>query len=227
MFKLRKSTFETNSSSAHTLVITNINENSDDAKKILEDINANGSFKIKSLDEDFRIPINTDIYFSTSFEIITNWYEKLIYIINSIRQDYNDFDILLEVIKKRYPHCKGFCVDLSNFDEHESLFDNKVFSYGVLDNMFSGIDHQSVDLIDHGFNAFMKIKDINDKSKANYFDKIIFDKNFIIVTDDDGDDTLETLLYGGFFKAEKIKYILTDIFSEKAKFVSCDDYYNS
>lgn len=107
--QIRQNTFETNSSSMHSLVITN-----DDSQYTAEEIQNEFYCNDKGL-ISYR---GKDIYFGRSpFQILTTFSQKLWYAIAALVEEYNDvtYKEIVNIIKKYIPTFKDF----DNRDDYE------------------------------------------------------------------------------------------------------------
>lgn len=217
LVKLRKSTFETNSSSAHTIILTNDNTIvSDDefAEELGKEIEK--PFTVKDLESDFKIPL-ANINFEQDFQLLTSWYLKLIYVIDSIRFNDKELRSLISVFTTRYPHFAGFETIISE-DVRNDLMNSKVSNYKTdVFDIIGQIDHQSSDNLEKGYTAYKKLPEFKNATFEQYLDTVIFNKEFIIIVDSDSDEMTQTLFQSGFFKAENIKYILSNKFYERKR----------
>lgn len=119
---IRQGTFETNSSSSHSLVITKSKQVEKYPKVWLH----GGYLRLYTDDLEFE---------RTPNKPLTTFKEKLGYLIASYRNDENKIDEIVEVVKKLIPECHGieFPEDVFGFEEESGNY------YGYIDHQSSGI----------------------------------------------------------------------------------------
>ena len=126
MIKIRRSTFETNSSSMHSLVITK-NKNVTTLEKLEEDIYIPNDGKLRIYDSD-------ELYYDRApFRMLMTPFDKLKYLIASNENDKKKVKELINTFKKLYPKVKD--ISFPDDDYEPGTFYGKV-------------DHQSRGFID-------------------------------------------------------------------------------
>lgn len=201
--KTRLHTFETNSSSAHTMIIMNQEKITTD-----EEINLYISTihkKLKSKDGSFYFPISVGNGFDSTFEILYKWYEKVNYLVASLQSEYEE-DII-NALKTRIPNLKGFALTVCDKDgfieEHIEKYTDSLCVYDPKyndDDLFGTVDHQSNDMAENILTCLKEQEQYKGKSNVDILAEIIFSNNFIIVTDSDGDPTFDRLFVNNFFQ---------------------------
>lgn len=189
--KIRKSTFETNSSSMHTIVLTK--NTTHITKEDFEEL----------LDKDgfFHVENSYDRSFGREFRILDTLEEKLYYLLAFY--GVTSLNKLVNAIKQFSSAFKGFKV----YTTDESLFDNindnssatpylRLDYYDIQRDITGDIDHQSNSMIDNAIEAIRDSDDINipDRSDEGIICEILFNTKFSIVIDSDESETFSTLL---------------------------------
>lgn len=180
--KIRKGTFETNSSSAHTLVIKNsIPENTlmtpDEVSKELSERYRLPVYPEKrkrdyQLGDKFYLEVQSGYEggeFGREFLVLSEWYRKLDYYLaeNAKSKDLDKkLDELVKIVKKYLPDCVGLIVD--DVSRDSGMFLSTGASY------FGNVDHQSVGTL----TSFMRITGID-------VEELIFNKRYVIIVDSD------------------------------------------
>ena len=216
-FVIRRSAFETNSSSAHTVVLTSQNEwvSQEDIRQDIDDLLIKRNDLKKRFDLAFRredgsiylplgyyisvdengIPSMAPCTFGHEFSVLTNWYEKLGYIVASFKYDLEKVIAIKDVVHDYYPEITGFAFVTS--EQVNALSPNaKVFTelsdYEVYSS-FGEVDHQSNDNIEQAINAIRDFDKYKDKSFEDIIREMIFCNKFAIITDSDSCDTFEDI----------------------------------
>ena len=204
MVNIRMSTFETNSSSAHTFVLRGVADYTTD-KEIEEYINS-----VEECPSGY-IPtasFNGDMEYGRGFEILNEWYNKMSYLLASFNSNTRMFDKIVDVVIERTGR-KG--VAYSKYDEQQyeenkefPLYDN---DWEDLEHMGS-VDHQSYDCADNCITALRTMEKYKNMSTEEIIFEIIFCNSFVIIIDSDESYTFSTLYETNFFKDAGFKYIL-------------------
>lgn len=180
--KIRKGTFETNSSSAHTLVIKNsIPENTlmtpDEVNKELSiwyrlPVDSEKRKREYQPGDKFYLEVQSGYEggeFGREFRVLSEWYRKLDYYLaeNANSKDLDKkLDELVKIVGKYLPDCVGLVVDDASRDS--GMFLSTSASY------FGNVDHQSVGTL----TSFMRITGID-------VEELIFNKRYVIIVDSD------------------------------------------
>lgn len=198
MINIRNNTFETNSSSAHSMVLTGNNHKH---KLSLLDLDYNKA------SDTYYFAINKDDY-GRGFEILKSVPDKLGYICAScstLIQDpkkYNDCYEQLEII---YNICKKNLTDptvkfkfkinaqlwsYSSFDEAVATDTDGPSAIDCMginsSNCLTSIDHQSMDMIANMLQCVREtIPEMKDSSNEEIFEEFIFNDKYVIIVDDD------------------------------------------
>lgn len=221
--KIRLNTFETNSSSAHTFVIRDNEAWTTDAEieEFITSVKINSEAEIP----DGYIPnisFVSDDDFGRGYRVLSEWYEKMSYLIAAYKYQETEFNTILEVLNERIPGTKGIIVKESDYyfsDEDEEevsstpLYDNEYEDFDCL----GSIDHQSYDVADHALAAIRKNEFYKDKSLKEIFHHIIFCNKFVIITDSDETDTFMNLYEQGFFEDTDFRFVLYDNYNYNAE----------
>lgn len=223
--KVRLNTFETNSSSAHTMVIL-------DEPDIVGDDEINeiiNSCCKKNKDGTFYFPIESSNCYGTGFEILENWEEKLEYLVASLKSDYEE-DIV-KALQTRIPRCTGLCFQVYNREEFLEDHFEKHGNITVYDSqwndseLYGTIDHQSTDMGENIVTYLVKQPEYKNKEISDVIADIIFSNKFVIITDSDCNSTFDTLMKMNFFKdsLKKGKIYRENYHYNKGKlFTSCE-----
>ena len=127
MIKIRRGTFETNSSSMHSLVITK-NKNVTTLEKLEEDIYIPNNGKLSIYDSD-------ELYYDRApFRMLMTPFDKLKYLVASNENDKKKVKKLIDTFKKLYPKVKD--ISFPDDDYESGTFYGKVDhqSRGFIDN---------------------------------------------------------------------------------------------
>ena len=215
-YTIRKGTFETNSSSAHTFVFVN-DENKEvytdkiDEKE-LEDY-ASQNTRV-SADGKKYLKLSTGDNYSSSFEILTKWSEKASYVIASYKNDKECFkNNVIPAILSKFPGFSGIVISFYS-DYLDGLFDKEILKKGLLYNsldnpydspiMFGEVDHQSYDNTSNMVKALSKLDKYKSYSTTELIAEIIWNPKIIIVTDSDSCDTIEDLYQAGVIDSDLV-----------------------
>ena len=134
MLQIRKSIFETNSSSSHAIVV----------KKESSAPEAKVDPKWRLDEEGMLVLYGNDLEFGrTPFELLTDWFGRLRYAIASL----NDIEPFINICKRHVIGFKGF-----QFERQISLWDEEEDS----EPCYGYVDHQSADLLA----KFLNTKDV-------------------------------------------------------------------
>lgn len=228
--KVRLNTFETNSSSAHTMVILDEPNivGDDEINEVIENKCKNNK-DCKNKDGTFYFPIDSDNCYGTGFEILDDWEDKLEYLVASLKSDYEE-DIV-KALQTRIPKCIGLCFQEYNrkefleehFEEHGNIVVyNSQWNDGEL---YGTVDHQSTDMGENIVTYLIKHPEYKNKGISAVIADIIFSNKFVIVTDGDCGSTFDTLMKMNFFKdsLKKGKIYRENYHYNKGKpFTSCE-----
>lgn len=206
--KIRRGTFETNSSSAHTLILKKIET------KLSEDY-------IKDiLDESGNLILDSECNFGRGFNILDTPILKLQYIIAWLGYDYvEEINDLFSAIKTRFPIIKNIYINFdSNPDTSKGDIDEIDYCYS---DLFGSIDHQSLNMIDEYLKAIKKFPEFSNMSNTEILINTIFNEEIGIVIDSDETNTFEECILSGIISSTSIKYILKEEYDlEKQEFYS-------
>lgn len=215
--KIRLNTFETNSSSMHTVIIIK--------KSDYTDINLALNEYIKSIPEDAKtyssdggiyLPVPRDEYgdpynFGRGFGIFTSWKEKFAYVLASLQGDADKINSLVNMLRnKSNINIAGICIILSNYGSDE-LFESErhpsmlvpVHRY-ILWGEYGDIDHQSLDNLS---NCLEAMSNANMSVEEKLYE-IIFSNKIAIVEDSDETDTLTEYIAANILDCSKIEKVL-------------------
>lgn len=205
-----RATYETNSSSAHTMALTNKSDcvTDQDINSYLESVGTDPSkhFRIK-------VPVDDDggeYDFGREFRILDTWYEKFAYCLASYRYSADGIKDVMRAIMRRIPNCDGLIVDVypeGSDDPNAPFADAGLGRYGSCD--LGEVDHQSMDNMDNLETAYRSMIDGNATREAIIYETIFSNKIIIIV---DGDEMMQfaDLARSGFLNDSGIEYVLTD-----------------
>lgn len=157
---IRKSTFETNSSSMHSLAI--LPEEKGKMEKY-EDMYVEDERFVLDDDGYLHIDDTEDLDFGWGFDILTSVYEKMCYAIAST----HDIERITEIIKEKVPQLKGIVLPYVE-DDWCSDENNNYFGY---------IDHDSVGTLSPR---------LTDKEISDF---IFEEKNYAIIDNDNSSHT--------------------------------------
>lgn len=237
---IRKGTFETNSSSAHTVILVNTDEKID-AKKLVEEYLEE---KSKLSDENGRkyFPIPVDITgerysFGQSFAIYTDWEEKLAYLIAASAASKVNKKLILKMIREIVNvDIAGFITYIDEWSA-ENIYKqfnsniNKLYKLPEYSEYeFCGsIDHQSNDTIDACIDAMRKFEKYSNMSEEELYYEIVFSQNIAIVEDSDSSDGLHAVLLSNIISSDTITHVLVNDYGDgyenvKGVFRSTEDY---
>lgn len=235
--KIRLNTFETNSSSAHTMVILDKADiaGDDEINEVVEN-KCKRNRECKNKDGTFYFPIDSGNCYGTGFEILEDWEDKLDYLVASLKSDYEE-DII-KALQTRIPKCIGLCFQV--YDKEEFL-ENHFEEYGNITaynsqwndgELYGTVDHQSTDMGENIVTYLIKQPEYKNKEISDVIADIIFSNKFIIITDSDGDSTFDTLMNMNFFEDSLKKgKIYREIYHynkgnsfTSCEFVSLEDY---
>ena len=125
--KVRLNTFETNSSSAHTMVILDEPNivGDDEINEVIENKCKNNK-DCKNKDETFYFPIDSSNCYGTGFEILENWEDKLNYLVASLKSNYEE-DIISFNCNQLVNHAEstGYCRQWRTYWQQYSNVRNK------------------------------------------------------------------------------------------------------
>ena len=216
--KVRLNTFETNSSSAHTCVLNRTRgpvddtENEDFKIAIFEEIKGTDCFKSE---DDFYIPIDNGVCFSRGFEILTDWRDRMAYIIADT-DDISELKMITEVLKKRIKGCSG--LRLYTYDDYISCMAgtnnnvpllNPFDQYEVITSMLGGVDHQSRGTSRRCLEALAELDEYKEKTKLELIEEFIFGNKVLVIVDSDESSEFTDLVRYGLLD-EDIELILTE-----------------
>ena len=174
--QIRRGTFETNSSSMHSLVI--MKDNCEAVKRNEKEhiyIGKNGKY---------RIHFEEDLEFERApFRLLSKPSEKFCYLIACFRNDEDKREEIIEAFKKVYPEIK------------EVVFPNDYYSENKDEYYYGSIDHQS-DGIGNDF-----LKDYN----ISFYD-FLSNPKYKVVIDGDEYDTWGDFKRSGIIRLEDIDF---------------------
>lgn len=199
MINFRKGTFETNSSSAHSIIISK-NHEFVDPNEVKKELLKGGMLYIEST------------CFDENFELLTNWKEKLAYVAADIKDDENKLYELVKMLESYCPSVKGIC---SDFPYNDSIYDNDNMDIPVYDgsdniigSIFGVVNHQSRHYLTESIDqCLLKQPEYNNDIKSVFKD-IVFSNRFIIVIDSDSCNTILDVLKEGLLDEMKVDKIL-------------------
>lgn len=212
--KIRFNTFETNSSSAHTLILRDNNAWVSDAD--IEEHIAAAKDACKTIPDNY---IPTDSFFGSDdygrgYSMLLEWHEKFSYLVASFKYEREEFNAIIEALKMRIPNTKGIVVldQYTDYEEEEEENTRTPFYSDSYDDFacMGSIDHQSYDTGKEALIAIRKDPMYANMSLAEIFYNMIFCNKFVIITDSDETDTFMNLYEKGFFKSTDFKYVLYD-----------------
>lgn len=229
--QLRDGTFETNSSSEHTVVLRDdcsfVKSNEfvntiKTANDLAEAFLSAGIIKEIKGHIYFPIPSFSDQYFEFGhgFEMLTTWTDKFFYLLASFR-NFEDLSTLVDLLKEKIPQIDGIITQLDEtaFGNDEPRFNDYPYlhTYDCIDYSFGSIDHQSHDNIHNLINALKEDEKYQKMTKKEIFEEIIFCNKFIIVVDSDSSETFYDLLDEQYFVESGFTHVLTNNYEYDSK----------
>lgn len=208
-YVIRSSTFETNSSSAHTFIVVNTKDSV--TQKELDNYAENHT-TVKNGNKYLRVSTDS---FDQEFRVLNSWDDKLRYILAIYQYDIEEvFDTIIPMVLKHFPGYKGIALEYCD-SSIDNLMDASAYEDDTYDPIISlgRVDHQSTDNVDNMISALRKIKKYKSMSLADILEDIIFMNKFNIVVEGDGNLEFETLYSAGFF-IDKVKYILKSTYKD-------------
>lgn len=229
-YTIRSSTFETNSSSAHTFIKIKKDTYTKDLE-LQEYLEEDGSVYIAKNGKKYLF-ISSD-EFGREFRFLNTWLEKARYIIASCKDDQEKINnVVIPAILSRFKGFDGVCFNFfeeSLLDCYEYEFDsdirigrdvyindywNTVFDYG-------SVDHQSYNNLDLIVSALKSSsKEISEMSDYEIYKEIIYNNNYVIVVDSDDEDALIDYIKSGMFKTKDVLALDYD-FDNNYKEINC------
>jgi len=234
---IRLSSFETNSSSMHTVVLINDNEYHDAKKVIRKYVSKNDLLKNNIRQSDgVYIPVPKDTFgdsysFGRGFAIYTDWIEKFAYVLAS-----SDLEMIKSIINmlNMYSNEKilGFVSHLTQFEYEDVEISYKHFGketslkpvrgFNPYFCAYGTVDHQSTGTLQECIAAMKKTDTYKNMNIEELLYEIIFSKRIGIVEDSDEEYRLDEYISSGLLNANSIQYIMCD-----GKFKAYDDYYDN
>lgn len=158
MIQVRRSVFETNSSSSHSIVV------------MKEDRPVDEKAFHRRIWHGVAHYLDDDLWFERTFKVLSTWRERLGFAIASYRWDKAKIDTLIEQIRVRFPEFEGVdvhdCRDADDTDGYPGWIDHQ--SSGLLQDTLFELD---VPLIDFVLNDRYIV--IIDGDEYNYFDALL------------------------------------------------------
>lgn len=232
---IRNSTFETNSSSMHTVVISNNNIYFDAKDEISQYIEKNKGRTVVH-NGKLYIPLpDVDKYFGRGFYIFDHWLEKLAYLMSSIIDTKINREIVSLLNEFSDIEIGGFIGDVADYYSEEileginnplkgDLLNSYTIGYST-ESIFESIDHQSLENMENCIKALGE--DLKIKSMRDRLYEILFSKKLLIVEDSDESCYLESFLLDNTINSSQLKYILSymgDYDDTTYKFIDVDAY---
>lgn len=220
--KIRLNTFETNSSSMHTVIIIKQSDYTDVNLALNEYIESipEGA-RTYSSDGGIYLPVPKDEYgdsydFGRGFGIFTDWKEKFAYVLASIQGDNNKMNSLVNMLRnKSNINIAGICIILSEYS-NEQLFESEKYSSTVVPahkdilwGEYGSVDHQSLDNLNNCLDAMNKSPEYANMSIEEKLYEIIFSNRIAIVEDSDETDSLREYIAANILDCSKIERVLT------------------
>lgn len=174
---IRKNTFETNSSSSHSLVITKSTE----VEKDIDDLYLCNDGVLYLWERDLDFYRNPDVP-------LTTFRKKLGYLIAAYRYDEEKINEIVEVVKKVIPDCKGV-----KFPQRSEYVWYEPTNVGK-GNYYGDIDHQSDGIL----------KDYLESNNIS-FEEFLTNKKYIIILDGDEYGMWETFKESGLINEDFIE----------------------
>lgn len=169
MIKIRKNVFETNSSSMHSIAITKR-----DGRYTRQEIDDENQFTVEN--GVLVIDNEDDLFFGWGFELLTTFYEKLLYAIASYEACNGE---ILDAVRKAYPEVTAI---------------KMIKEDGELVDAYGGLDHQSIGTLQ----SFLSRKDIT-------VEDFLYNKEYIAVIDNDNTCTWDNYMMSGVFNLEHME----------------------
>ena len=176
MISIRRSVFETNSSSSHSIVMTKQNK---PIKSELEGNMIDGGWHVNNegiIDFWFEDDLN---FGRSPFELLTDWYGRLRYAIASYSYDADKINDIEEICQRRIA---GF----TQFKFKKDRWEEKPYR--------GYVDHESANLLQHALAKF----DIS-------LEEFIFNDRYIVVIDGDEYCVFQTFLESDMFNKNSIE----------------------
>lgn len=220
---IRNSTFETNSSSMHTVILTNDTDYWDPVKEIssyFDSLPENIKKALLGGDRKyFPIPkdqLGEDYEFGRGFSIFNDWREKIAYCLSLLTN--NDISDFLKVLNYKLPEdirVDGIAVGLSEYysDVIKNIGNGFIFNTSLetlSEECGAYVDHQSITNIDNLMKGMKKLKRYKHMTDGELIYEIIFSKRIAIVEDSDETNTLERYILSHVIDPERIDYILQE-----------------
>lgn len=218
---IRKSTFETNSSSAHTCILSPETKEVDDLDI---EIYKEGLFSnirntpLYISDDEFYIPIESEHY-GRGLDILEDWYDRLKYLIADSFSDFSLIVKLADIVKKKIPGCKGLgFIDDEGYVINEALnlsnsnapaYSTSKFQYALYD-LLGSVDHQSSGTSRNCLAALKKLPDFSNKTDEELIYEFIFGNRILVIIDSDESAEFSSLISSGFVDTLKYSHILVE-----------------
>lgn len=243
IIKVRLNSFETNSSSMHTVILVDNEGYTDPTTAINEYLDSMNSERVYDENGAVYLPIPRDDYgdpydFGRGFSININWKEKFAYIIAILGAYEISKTGLLQLISKRSGiSIAGLCINLSKYAVNnvfrtEGTLTLKAVDSDVLYGETGSVDHQSMDNISNCLAAMAACDKYKDMTDAEKLYEIIFSNEFAIVEDSDETDSLREYITSNILDCAKIKYILHESYdsnyiNKKCMFKPLEEWYDN
>lgn len=233
---IRNATFETNSSSAHTVILIDNGEYIDAHTAVMDYLSENEDRVVYDADGLPYIPVpllNGSVYeFGRGFSINLEWYEKLAYVLASLGS--KEISILFEMFNNIGIKIAGISTSLDPWYLRHILPSDRdhmkvrPFDDSILYGLYGTIDHQSMDTLESCLESMKNFPDYANKTKAELLYEIIFSRRFAIIEDSDETNTLEEYIISNILDVNGVTHILGYNRDEGVMtFITMKEYYKN